>query len=803
MKMFFNRKEVIYQLAIWGLIIVWYFVFGYQILYKADRALDDIIKSHSFWLLSEAPKEKDIITIVAIDQESRRRLNLKWPWPRSLTAKMIEKISACEPDVIGLDIVFSGKSEPAEDSALTAAFKSHPRIVAASMVQPDGIIRPSPQFENALRYTGFVNRPLEGGKVRSMIPVLQDADQPQMLPIELQLLQVYLETHSDESFTVSENKIAFPNQTSVKFKNGLLPINYLVYHRNFKTIPAYEVLENQINPLDFKNKIVLIGATDPIIHDEYDTALGIFPGVAIIANALVMFLSHRFITDLPLYQTVLLGLICCGFIYLTCRRTGLLVATLTLFMTLAGTFLFCIYLRWHDVRLSYLTLFFLQFITFLTFNLYHYISLIYVRTKLTRKVLFNPVTRLYAARYFKLLAEDKAERTGALVVVGIKIGNYERLRQQLTVEQIKHLIKNLTASLRKELFLTKNDAMATVSPGVIAIVQEKPKIEQTLSYLADVINEAEKKEWLPDHCRLRVSLTAVLLHKAQGIKIENGDPIGQLEEAFKKTSSNQTIHQEALNEINRGKPKSSVNVRNEYDFIVYDWEEKAKELGTSLRALSEANTRLGQLNINIIKTLARSIDAKSAWTAGHSERVTRLAVQIGERMGLDDHERNRLEKGGLLHDIGKIGIPNHILDKPGTLTDEEYQQICEHPGKGARIIEPLEQLREVMPLVQQHHERYDGQGYPLGLGGDDIDLCARIIAVADVFDALRSDRPYRSGMALNEVVDVIKSGSGTQFDPEVVSAFLEFISDLDTAHLAASKDFFIINSPHEPNAVLG
>ena len=162
-------------------------------LHKADRALDDINKLHYFWLFSLEPKEKDIITIVAIDQTSRQHLNLKWPWPRSTTAEMIRKISACDPKAIGLDIVFSGESEPAEDQALITALKSHPKIIAASVVQPDGIIKPAPQFETALKSTGFVNRPIEGGKVRSLIPIIQDANQPPLIPMEFEILQAYLD----------------------------------------------------------------------------------------------------------------------------------------------------------------------------------------------------------------------------------------------------------------------------------------------------------------------------------------------------------------------------------------------------------------------------------------------------------------------------------------------------------------------------------------------------------------------------------------------------------------------------------
>jgi len=192
-------------------------------------------------------------------------------------------------------------------------------------------------------------------------------------------------------------------------------------------------------------------------------------------------------------------------------------------------------------------------------------------------------------------------------------------------------------------------------------------------------------------------------------------------------------------------------------------------------ALSNAQLieELDLLNWGTLTALARAVDAKSPWTAGHSERVTEKALEIGKALGFSESELEDLNRGGLLHDIGKIGIPASILDKPGKLSDEERQMIQEHPRKGARILEPIAAYAHVIPMVLQHHEWLNGKGYPDGLGGEDISLGARILAVADVFDALVSDRPYRKGMELKRTLEIIKQESGTQFDPKVVQAFLE------------------------------
>ena len=158
-----------------------------------------------------------------------------------------------------------------------------------------------------------------------------------------------------------------------------------------------------------------------------------------------------------------------------------------------------------------------------------------------------------------------------------------------------------------------------------------------------------------------------------------------------------------------------------------------------------------------------------------------MAVLIARTIGLPDDELERLHRGGLLHDIGKIGIPVHILDKDGALNDEEMQTMKDHVTIGARILEPLNALADVLPIVLYHHERFDGLGYPEGLRGTDIPFLARILCVADTFDALRSERPYRPGRNAEESLEVIVECSGTQFDPEAVEAFVEVMSSDEVA----------------------
>ncbi len=199
----------------------------------------------------------------------------------------------------------------------------------------------------------------------------------------------------------------------------------------------------------------------------------------------------------------------------------------------------------------------------------------------------------------------------------------------------------------------------------------------------------------------------------------------------------------------------------------------------SQMAVALDNARLYEemrtLFIATVTSLANAIDAKSPWTKGHSERVMHLAAVIAKEMGLDEERVERVRLGGLLHDIGKIGIIEALLEKPSTLDEDEFPPMRLHPEKGVAILSPIEQLRDVLPGILHHHERYDGTGYPDGLKGKAIPLEARIITVADAFDAMVSERPYKKGYSVESALVELRDHAGSQFDPEVVERFCNYV----------------------------
>lgn len=202
----------------------------------------------------------------------------------------------------------------------------------------------------------------------------------------------------------------------------------------------------------------------------------------------------------------------------------------------------------------------------------------------------------------------------------------------------------------------------------------------------------------------------------------------------------------------------------------------ARRIEESTKNLSKLYEDLRETYMRTIKALAHAIDARDHYTYSHSDNVTRYTELIAKQMNVDMHYIADIKDACQLHDLGKIGVHDSVLSKPNVLTREEFEEIKLHSEKGAQILEPLRFLEDVIDIVKHHHERWDGKGYPDELKGEGIALGARIMAVADSYDAMVSARPYRKvGLSKNEAIEEIKKNSGTQFDPKVVEAFLKVV----------------------------
>ena len=234
---------------------------------------------------------------------------------------------------------------------------------------------------------------------------------------------------------------------------------------------------------------------------------------------------------------------------------------------------------------------------------------------------------------------------------------------------------------------------------------------------------------------------------------------------------------ERTREIATGNYQQRVEVKahNEIGELADNFNVMSSAIEQAVEQLRKAASENNLLFINSVRMLAAAIDAKDPYTRGHSERVARYSIAIGKNLSLPEKEMRNLRISALLHDVGKIGIDDRILRKPGALNDEEFELMKQHPAKGAAIMGGVAQLIDIIPGMKYHHEKWSGGGYPEGLLADQIPMQARIVAIADTFDAMTTNRPYQKAMEIGYVVEKIKSFAGARFDPKVVDAFAQAV----------------------------
>jgi putative nucleotidyltransferase with HDIG domain len=236
-----------------------------------------------------------------------------------------------------------------------------------------------------------------------------------------------------------------------------------------------------------------------------------------------------------------------------------------------------------------------------------------------------------------------------------------------------------------------------------------------------------------------------------------------------------------LNKVKEGggnRSYSSLDVKNPFSKVS---EKISKTVGikTLKNTISKLNKRSKQGLSESIFAFAKTLELKDHYTGEHVENTVHFATGIAQQLNLPKEDVELIKQAAMLHDLGKIGISENILLKKGKLNKKEFDEIKKHPQIGADIIRPIQFLHDLIPFIFYHHERWDGKGYPSGIKGEDIPLGARVIAIADVYQALISDRPYHKAFSKSAAIDIIKKSSGTQFDPRIVSAFLKVVDKKD------------------------
>lgn len=730
------------------------------------------------------PREIQDLLIVTVDDESQRTLNQKWPWDRTVFAEFLQRISAHSPKGVLFDLAFQGTSRPESDNALARAIETAPPTFLAAYLDPKGnLMLPQARFVEAGGIPGLINKPLDSDqRIRRArgIVYLPGQIEP-LLAIEARGAALLLGAPQNQIQWEKSVLTLGPRSLPTNWL-GQFPINYLASPSDFQTVPFWKILRNSIDSdRIIRGKLVIVGATQEITHDMHPTPLGRLSGIVIEGNVILTLLTGRFVKALPLLATLPLALLFVIGIQQVSYRSPLLAGFLTALLTTGLVIGFGLALSCLDILVEFVSPMVLGSAAWLSGFLYKYLVMASGTRRLQRQAVTDNLTGAFTNRYFQLRLQEElrqfhwARRPASLILV--QVASASHLLQHQSWEEVKRFLASLVQAFKG--VLPPRSFIGILQEGRFGLfLPNTPlsKAEEIAKKLQGSIASASGISALSlastEQCPSRAGnallrcAEAALSQALQGSRMEVYSPPGG--DSSPQQAGNETA--DSAESTNLGLVSSELEERN-------------LALEKALTELRQIHQQLESSFLEVTKTLILALETKDTYTAGHLERVSRYSTRLAEVLQLPKEEAEAIREAALLHDIGKIGLPDEVLHKVGKLTDEEKDTIRQHLSIGARILEPMKFFKSITTLIFHHHEWYNGQGYPHGLAGDLIPAGAQIIAIADAFDAMTTQRSYNKPRTPQEALEELRRGAGTQFNPLYVDKFVEMISQ-EGPHLA-------------------
>jgi len=749
-------KKNYLPLLIAGIISLVFLIYPSAVSFK----IDDYV-SRFFYTLNKEKFSVPEIVIVEIDNISLKEINQQWPFKRSVYAKTLDILKRENAKVAAFDIAFVGDSPSLEDDQLleSAIASFGGKTVLAYFLDKNGKpVYPKEAFRQKSPI-GFINTPSDPDRVIRKTRAYYEQEGLSDFSWTIKTSSVFYKSAPkkvDDFILLKEKQIPVS-------KNGITDINFLFKPKDFTTISFSELFLEKFPAGLFSEKIVLIAPTLDIVHDVHATPLGYMPGTFIQANAVANVLRGKFLLPASLYLSLFVLVLM--FIF-----TGYALLTFTFlkrFFVFVG---FLLLLFWLNIALKSMGLQFfygrvmLGGLSFLVLgNFYSYSSFLINILKIKNKMVVDPVTRLYTHRYFfeRLKFESKNISVRKSYLLIIKLTEFQKLFKKENFEELKRSWADISSFL-----LSISNLWSRYSQDVITGRVYNPKEAQ----------------------RLKTRLEAIAFEKGVEAKIKAGsiritrnmnmrDVVPSLVHKLDESSESIVVFNE--NDFTSYKQKDEK--REDFLSSLYvDAEDKNKELIETIEKLKGEEKKTQDAYIQLMASLVVALESKDPYTQGHTKRVCEYSLMLADKLNLPEEEKDKIRKGAILHDLGKIGIPDSVLHKKGALTDEEFEIIKKHEILSAKILEPVKEFQDIIPYVLYHHESFDGSGYPYGLAGEFIPLGARIIAVADIFDALTTGRDYKKAFSVKDSLKELENIKGKKLDPALVDKFVEAVRNSKT-----------------------
>jgi HD-GYP domain-containing protein (c-di-GMP phosphodiesterase class II) len=673
-------------------------------------------------------------------------------------------------NTVGIDFTFVGESEDKEDDLILEnalnSVSSHVVLAYFFDYKKQVPVLPISQLREASYSIGMVNTP-------------QDIDSI------TRRLRAYIESEGNfyYSFSVALSA-AFLNRKPQEIvslipllKDNTFFISYSLRPKDILRLSFWDTLENlpelkkQYGNDFLKDVLVLVYPEAGIFQDTHLTPLGGMSGGLLHLNGAVNIISGRFVREAEILIIPFL-ILSLGVIYYILKYCGPVSGLLFTLGVFFFDFWSYVLLNLKGLKFDYSRIVILGFLFFVLGSAYKYISSLTRLLEIKNKAALDPLRGIFNLRYFYYRLELETKNIyfrKNIILAFIYLEKFQEAVEGMPLERIKNIWGNIRSIIsKKEIFWSVYSGEELVG----CIISSSAKANKTAHSLKNNLESLFQEEDI----KAKVKLGYLKFKKEYPVR----KLLFILSKELKKESNYIVLFDEKrfADSLKSFYQDTKVGEGLFLERLDEDIEEKNRELLSLIENLNKEQAKAKEVFLEIITSLVKALEARDPYSEGHSERVSNYALLTAEKLNWSREEKERLKRAALLHDLGKIGIPDSILHKKGSLNDEEYDFIKKHEIIAVRILEPLKEISDILPWILYHHERWDGKGYPHGLAGNAIPSASQIISLADVFDALTTGRDYKIAISYDEAIKEIVRNSGTQFNPHLVGIFLEAIREI-------------------------